>query len=136
MNETNFIINPPAYYWQCHGEIKEINDMLSRLSKKIDLFNYTFDIRCISITPIIAPDDAIQSPEFYEKTLICMDRGIANISLYSSYYDFCHGDLQKKKEIIVENIIASVKLVKNKTVEYFDFEKFERDIWRISAFEK
>lgn len=136
MTEINFIVNPPAYYWQNYGEIKEITDMLSRLSKNIDLFNYTFDIRFISITPIIAPDEVIHSPEFCEKTLMCMDSGIANISLYSDYNDFCLGDLQKKKAIIVENIIASVKLVKNKTVEYFDFEKLERDIIRLAYLTK
>ncbi len=132
MIERNFIINPPAYYEKAHGEIPEINRMLLTLSKKIDLFTYTFSMSCISISPIIVPGEMRNNGIYSEKALICLEKGLASISLFCDYDEFYHGDLEKKKQIIVENVLASLKIVKNKTTEYFDFEKIKEDIIRFS----
>lgn len=132
MIERNFIINPPAYYEKIHGEIPEINRMLLNLSNKIDLFTYTFSMNCISISPIIVPLEIRNNGVYSEKALICLEKGLASISLFCDYDEFCNGDLEKKKQIIVENVLSSLEIVKNKTTEHFDFEKIKKDVIRFA----
>ena len=52
----------------------------------------------------------------------------ADIRLRIDYHDFLNGDLQKKKELLLENIIESVRALGLKVKKDFDSAKLERDI--------
>ena len=52
----------------------------------------------------------------------------ADIRMRIDYHDFLNGDLQKKKELLLENIIESVRALGQKVKKDFDSTKLERDI--------
>ena len=130
--EKTLIINQPKYYTKEYGEIKEISEMIEKLSRKIDLFDYTFFMIYISITPIIVPQDMRDNVEYSEKSLVCLSKGIASISLQSDYEEYHSGDAEKKKRIIIDNVCKSLDIVKNKITDEFDCERLKKDVLKIA----
>ena len=124
----NLYINSPAYYTQKHGIVDEIHQMCSLISRNIDITLYTEELDTIGITPIIAPTKEFNSEKWREVKIINLSLRMANISLISDYDAFLDGDVLKKRKIILENIFQSLKVIKKKMKNKFNYEKIVRDI--------
>lgn len=53
---------------------------------------------------------------------------MASISLISDYDSFIKADMMSKKEIILENILKSLAVIKRRLKDKFDYEQMENDI--------
>ena len=120
----NLFINTPAYYGQVHGIDEEIYKMSSIISKNIDVTQYTDLIDTIGIVPIIAP----MNEGWEEDKRISLTYRMASIALRSNYDEYCDGDINIKKKIIVENIVESLKVIKKRLKGKFDYEQMVQDI--------
>ena len=56
---------------------------------------------------------------------------MASISLTSDYERFSQADMTTKKQIIIENILKSLKVIKMKLKNKFDYERMEDDIKKL-----
>ena len=56
---------------------------------------------------------------------------MASISLTSDYEHFSQADMPTKKQIILENILKSLKVIKRKLKNKFDYERMENDIKKL-----
>ena len=124
----NLFINSPVYYTQEYGIVDEVYKMCLDISKCIDIKLYTDSIDTIGITPIIAPISVLNSEGHREVSFISLAYRMANISLVSDYYSFCNADIDVKKHIIIENVLLSLKVIKKKLKNNFDYERIEQDI--------
>ena len=105
--------------------------MCNKISRAIDIGNYTSSFDSIGITPIIAPSVEITSGKWEEVKKILVKSRIAIISLHIDYEIYCSADVQQKKELILQNIFESLMLVHKKLKKDFDYEKLIADIKKI-----
>ncbi len=127
----NLFINSPSHYTQKYGVIDEVYAMCEYISKSIDIKNYTDAIDTIGIVPMIAPDIVLESADWKERKYVSTTYRMASISISSDYKQFYNGDVSVKKEIILKNILDSLKIVKKKLKGKFDYDQIERDILSI-----
>ena len=127
----NLFINSPSHYTQEYGVVDEIYNMCLIISQNVDIKLYTECLDTIGITPMIAPNDILNSGEWKEVKYISLSYRMANISLISDYDAFLKGDVDMKKSIIVENILQSLKVIKKRLKGKFDYEQIEQDIKRL-----
>ena len=125
---VNLFINSPAYYTREYGVIDEIYDMCAMISHGIDITLYTDALDTIGIVPIIAPTQELQSGKFNETKRISITYRMADISLVINYESFCNADISMKKQMIVDNILRSLSVVKRRLKERFDYERIKHDI--------
>ena len=52
--------------------------------------------------------------------------GFASVSLRINFDEFVYSDLDKKKALIINNVLQSIKLIHKKA--QIDYDKFENDI--------
>ena len=128
----NFYINSPACYTVKHGVIDEIYQFCATISRNIDIRDYTKIIDTIAITPIIAPKIEIDKGMWTEEKRISLTFRMASISIRTSYEDFCVANLDDKKKIILDNIFASLFIIKSKMKDDFDFDSFKEKILEIT----
>ena len=127
----NLFINSPAYYSQNYGVIDEIYQMCSDISNNIDITEYTSSLETIGIVPILAPKVLTDQGQWKGHVKINLSLKMAIISLNSSYEDFCSGDLEQKKEIIVKNLLDSLFIIKKRLKDKFNYDDLERKILEI-----
>ncbi len=120
----NLFINSPAYYTQQYGVEDDIYKLYSYISKHIDITKYTSAIDTMAITPIIAPKEL--GPDKLRKEMIFARA--ADISIPLSFEDYAGADINKKKKMIVENIVNSAKVLKKKLRSKFNLEMFLSDL--------
>lgn len=128
MTMVNLFINSPAYYTREYGVIDEIYNMCSVISRGIDITLYTDALDTIGIVPIIAPTKELQSGKYNETKRISLTYRMVDISLVMNYERFCNADTSIKKQMVVDNILRSLSVVKLKLKERFDYERIEHDI--------
>lgn len=128
----NLFINSPSYYTQQHGVIDEVYELCTVLSKSIDIQNYTTLLDTIGITPIIAPATALCDNTYKEVTMISLPYRMANISLLSDYNQYAIANELQKQQIIVENILRSLYVIKKRLREAFDYDRLKADIETIA----
>lgn len=124
----NLFINSPSYYTREYGVIDEIYSFCNNISRNIDITCYTQCLDTIGIVPMIAPESVLTDLGWKKRTYISLTYRMADISLSSSFENYHLGDLEMKKKIMLENILASLKVVKKKLGTNFDYEGIERDI--------
>ena len=124
----NLFINSPAYFTQTYGVISEIYDLCKEISTIIDIKKYTDLIDTIAIIPIIAPDQFIKQGLWKEEKKISLSYRLAIISLQTDYGRFCEANLKQKEMIILDNIFQSLKIIKRRLKNNFNYDQMESDI--------
>lgn len=122
----NLNINSPMYYTKQFGVIDEINDMCQSIQNIVKAKTYSSVINIVGITPIIAPQDILTGGLFKEIKKCEVKYGFASVSLQINYEEFVHADIDKKKELMINNILASIKSIHKKAK--IDLIEFEKDV--------
>ena len=128
VKKVNLFINSPSYYTQENGVIDDIYQLCRMISRNIDITLYTDALDTIGITPIIAPTQILESGKWKEERRISLPYRMASISLISDYDSFIKADMMSKREIILENILKSLAVIKRRLKDKFDYEQMENDI--------
>jgi len=124
----NLFLNSPSHYTQEFGVIEEVYVMCQYISQNVDVRKYTDCLDTIGIVPMIAPPEIIAETEWKEIKHISTRFRMANIALCTDYEEYCNADLNDKKKIVIENILDSLKVIKKKLREKFNYEQMEKDI--------
>ena len=124
----NFRINSPSYYTQIHGIDDEIYKICLSLSKNIDVTRYTAELDSIAITPIVAPIEETNDGKWKEVKIVSLSYRYADISLQIDYQKYVFSDLLCKKELLIDNLLKSLLVVKKKLGKRFDYNNIEKDI--------
>ena len=124
----NLFINSPSYYTQKHGVVDEVYTLCNTISKTIDVQKYTALLDTIGITPIIAPSTVPENDRHKEIKLISLPYRMASISLISDYDRFSKATISEKQQIIIDNILRSLYVVKKRLRDDFDFDRLKSDI--------
>ena len=127
----NLFINSPSYYTEENGVVDDIYQMCRAISLNIDVTLYTDVLDTIGITPIIAPAQIIENEKWEEVKRISLTYRMASISLISAYDSFHNADIMSKKKIILENILKSLRVVKTRLKDKFDYDRIECDIEKV-----
>lgn len=101
------------------------------ISCGIEISNYTNSFNSIGITPIIAPTEEIKKGKWKEVKKILPKSKLAIISTHINYDMYCNASVQEKKELVLQNIVASLLIVSKKAKNDFDYEKLVTDILSI-----
>ena len=128
VKKVNLFINSPSYYTQENGVIDDIYQLCRVISRNIDITLYTDALDTIGITPIIAPTQILESGKWKEERRISLPYRMASISLISDYDSFIKADMMSKREMILENILKSLAVIKRRLKDKFDYEQMENDI--------
>ena len=128
VKKVNLFINSPSYYTQENGVIDDIYQLCRVISRNIDITLYTDALDTIGITPIIAPIQILESGKWKEERRISLPYRMASISLISDYDRFIKADMMSKREMILENILKSLAVIKRRLKDKFDYEQMENDI--------
>ena len=128
VKKVNLFINSPSYYTQENGVIDDIYQLCRVISRNIDITLYTDALDTIGITPIIAPIQILESGKWKEERRISLPYRMASISLISDYDSFIKADMMSKREMILENILKSLAVIKRRLKDKFDYEQMENDI--------
>ena len=124
----SLFINSPSYYSRIFGIDAEIYQMCRLIEKNIDLKKYTDQLDSIGITPIVAPSAEIGSCEWKEVKYISLSYRIASISLHIDYSKYVSSTITEKKVLIINNVLNSLRLVKKRLKDGFDYDSLENDI--------
>ena len=121
-------LNSPSYYSIVHGIDDDVYKMCSLISKGITVGKYTTKLESIGITPIIAPEGEIKKGLYKEVKKISLTYGFAIVSLQIDYDQYVCSEVAGKKELILDNILESLKIVKKRLGVNFDYETIREDI--------
>lgn len=122
-------VNSPSYYTQIYGVDDNVYKVCRLLEKNIDVKNYTSLLDTIGITPIVAPTPEICEGKWQEIKYISLAYRMANISLYVDYSAYISAiDQDRKVQLIVDNILNSLLVIKKRLKNNFDYERIKRDI--------
>lgn len=121
-------INSPAYYSGKYGINDEIYYLCKMLSEYVQDKRYSNEINIIGITPIIAPPEILQEGLWKESKKCELRYGFASVSLQIDFEEFVEADVEKKKGLIIQNILKSVKCISKKG--NIDYKLFESDMMR------
>lgn len=124
----NLFINSPSYYTREYGVDSEIYAFCNHISRNIDITKYTSSLDTIGVVPIIAPKNVLNELRWKNRTHISLTYRMADISISSDFEAYDRGNLQCKKKIITDNLFESLKIVKKKLRENFDYEEMKKDI--------
>lgn len=127
----NLFINSPSYFTSEYGVIDDLYRFCSAISNGIDISLYTDKLDTIGITPIIAPREIVEHGEYNEVKKISLTYRMAILSIQSNYEKFCSVDINEKKSMILENILLSLSIIKNKLKSDFDYDRMKFDIMKI-----
>lgn len=119
-------INSPSYYTRQYGVIDDIYWMCRELAAYVRNKKYSDLVNIVGITPIVAPENVIGEGAWKERRHCELKYGFAHVSLHIDYEEFVNGDIDKKKELIVKNVLASVKAIHKRAK--IDFNEFNKDI--------
>ena len=100
--------------------------MCRELSDFVKGKKYSDIIDIVGVVPIIAPKDDIDKGLWKEVKKCDLKFRVATVSLQISFDDYIQSDIEKKKSLIIDNVIKSVKVISKKGK--FDFNDFKEDI--------
>lgn len=119
-------INSPAYYTNIYGVDDEIYWTCRELSKYFKDKDYSKYIKTVGIVPIVAPEDVIEKGLWKEIKNVEFKHGFATVSLQINYVKYINADIEKKKGMIIDNILKSIKAIKGRAK--LDYKMFENDM--------
>ena len=119
-------INSPAYYTNVYGVDDEIYLMCRELAQYLKDKDYSETIKVVGIVPIIAPEEEIEKGLWKETKKVELKYGFASLSLHVNYSEYVDADIDRKKGMIIDNILMSIKSIKSKAK--LDYKSFENDI--------
>lgn len=119
-------INSPAYYTTIYGIDDEVYWMCRELSDFVKEKKYSDIIDIVGVVPIIAPKADIDKGLWKEVKKCDLKFKVAAVSLQISFDDYIQSDIEKKKSLIIDNIVKSIKVISKKGK--FDFNNFKEDI--------
>lgn len=119
-------LNSPAYYSKEIGVDNEIHSMCQEISRYMRDKEYSEIVDTIGIVPIVAPKELIDAGKWKKERKYDLKYRLVFVSKQISFDDYVNANIQRKKELILENIIDSVKSIHKKSK--FDFEQFKIDL--------
>ena len=119
-------INSPAYYTQTFGVNDDVYRMCRELNAWVKEKRYSELINVVGIVPIVAPLEEIEKGLWKETKKCDTSFHVATVSLHIDYEKYCNADIKEKKELIIVNLLKSVKAVSKKGK--IDDKSFENDI--------
>lgn len=120
------INSPPAYYTGVYGIDDEIYWMCRELAQYVKSKEYSKCIKTVGIVPIIASEGEIKKGLWKESNHVSLKCGFASVSLQIDYKEYVEADINKKKSLIIDNILKSLKTIKRRAG--IDYRMFEDDI--------
>ena len=122
-------INSPGYYTQIYGIDDNVYKVCRLLERKIDVKNYTSLLDTIGVTPIIVPTSETCDGKWKEVKYISLTYRMASVSLYVDYLAYISAiDQDKKVQLIIDNILNSLLVIKKRLKNNFDYEQIKKDI--------
>lgn len=122
-------INSPSCYTQIYGIDDDVYKVCRLLEKNINVNNYTSLLDTIGITPIVAPNSEICDGKWRETKYISLAYRMASISLHVDYLAYVSAtDQDRKKRLIIDNILSSLLVIKKRLKNGFDYERIKKDI--------
>ncbi len=102
----------------------------NKLTPILESNDYGNAVKELSIIPIIVkqPKEMDDDGWFRERKLFKRKRSSADFRLRIDYDQFCNGDDKARIDLIVKNIINSVKILSSRATKDFDGERLEADI--------
>ncbi len=119
-------INSPAYYTEKYGIDDEIYSMCKDLRIFLKNNKYSDIINIIGIVPIIAEKNEILKGLWKETKKCELKYGFSSVSLQIDFETYVNADISYKKQLIIENILKSVKVIAKKG--RIDYQRFESDV--------
>ena len=119
-------INSPSYFTRQYGVIDEIYDMCRDIRYWVKDKHYSPVVDIVGIVPIIAPKEVIESGLHKEVKKCEAKAGFASVSLHIDYEAYVNADIDGKKKLIVNNVLASVKAIQSRAK--IDYAEFSKDI--------
>ena len=119
-------LNSPAYHSHIFGIDSEVYNMCSDLRKFVSNKQYSEIIDTIGIVPIVAPKEQIESGKWKEVIKVDIKYKIAFVSKQIDYDKYCLSNIDERKELIITNILDSVKAIHKKAK--INYDKFELDV--------
>lgn len=119
-------INSPAYYTNIYGVDDEVYWMCQELSQYFKGKKYSDYINIIGIVPIVAPEEEITKGLWKETKKVEINYGFASISLQINYTKYINSDIEKKKGLVIDNILKSIKTIKGRAK--INYKMFENDM--------
>lgn len=119
-------INSPAYYTNVYGVDDEVYWMCQELSQYFKDKKYSEYINIIGIVPIVAPEEEIAKGLWKETKKVEINYGFASISLQINYTKYINSDIEKKKGLVIDNILKSIKAIKGRAK--IDYKMLENDM--------
>ena len=122
-------INSLAYYTPIYGIDDDVYKACRLLEKNIDVKNYTSLLDTIGITPIVAPTSEICDGKWQETKYISLAYRMADISLHVDYSAYISANDQNSKvQLIIDNVLSSLLVIKKRLKNNFDYERIKKDI--------
>lgn len=119
-------INSPAYYSKEIGVDNDIYIMCEEISLYMRDREYSEIVDTIGIVPIVAPKELIESGKWKEERKYDIKFKLVFVSKQIDYDEYYSADISRKKELIIDNILISVKSIHKKSK--FDYERFKIDL--------
>jgi hypothetical protein len=109
---------------------KEIEPLIIDLLKSHDYGNSVKDLAVIPIIMTAQPE--LERDGFFkERVLFKKKVGEADCRLKIDYEDFMTADFTTKRNLIISNIVQSIREIAKKAKEDFAYEQLEQDILRL-----
>ena len=119
-------INSPSYFTREYGVIDEIYDMCREIRYWVKDKHYCSVVDIVGIVPIIAPKEVIDGGSYKEVKKCEAKAGFVSVSLQIDYEAYVNADIDEKKRLIVNNVLASVKAIHSRAK--IDYAAFSKDI--------
>lgn len=119
-------INSPLYYKELHGIDNEIYELCQQMHMYFRDKKYSDIIDTVGIVPIIAPHELILQGRYKERKFCSRAYRFADVNLFIDYKQYINADIEEKRNLIVINVLDSIKAVKTKGK--IDFISFRKDM--------
>lgn len=106
------------------------NYVSEKLTPILEAEDYGNEVTELNIIPIIVKltDEMDAAGWFKERKLFKRKSNSTDFRLRIDYDDFCNGSNDQRVNLLVENIIASVRILSQRTSSDFDAQRLEFDI--------
>lgn len=119
-------INSPQYYTNIFGVDDEIYWMCRELANSVKDKRYSEIIDTIGIVPIIAPREILDKGLCKEIKKCDIKYRFAHVSKQIQYEEYVNSNIERKKQLIVKNILESVNSIQKRAK--LNYQEFKKDV--------